>query len=387
MKNLKIALTALSVLFAFSSAKSQTVNGLTGSKIISTAVPFLTISPDARAGAMGDAGVSSSPDVASSYYNAAKYAFIEDKAGLEISYTPWLRKLVNDIDLAYLSGYYKLDDLSAVHASLTYFSLGDITFTTPDGDAIGTFKPNEFAISAGYSRKFSDVISGSVSFKFIYSDLTQGQGTGSIDSKPGTSFAADLGLYYQKDITLFQLPAELAWGVQISNIGNKISYNSASDEKYFIPTNLRFGPRVSLDVDDYNKVSVMLDFNKLLVPTPDRRTDIDDNGDPTIILEPSDVSVFEGMLESLYKAPGGFSEKLQEITLGFGAEWLYDNTFALRGGFFYEDKEKGNRKYATLGAGLKYNVLDLNFSYLVPVQQQNPLENTIRISLVFNLPK
>ncbi|MFA8450719.1 MAG: type IX secretion system outer membrane channel protein PorV [Bacteroidales bacterium] len=385
MKNLKIALAAIIALFFFESAKCQDKNptGQSGSKVISTATPFLTISPDARGGSMGDAGVASSPDAGSMYYNAAKYAFIEDKAGLDISYTPWLRKLVNDINLFYLSGYYRIDDMSTVAASLTYFSLGDIVFTSAGGIVNGTYRPAEFAFTLAYARKFTDHWSGSISFKYINSNLTQGQADQQNDSKAGNAVAADLGVYYQNDITLFNLPGEFAWGLQLSNMGNKISYSERNNDKYFLPANFRIGPRVSLDLDDYNRLSFMVDFNKLMVPTPDHSANPEDRYKYLA----SDISVVEGMLQSFYKAPGGFSEKISEVTTSFGVEYLYNNVFALRGGYFYESKDKGNRKYFTLGAGLKYNILDINFSYLIPQNQQNPLENTVRFSLVFNLPK
>ncbi|MFA8299282.1 MAG: type IX secretion system outer membrane channel protein PorV [Hyphomicrobiales bacterium] len=389
MKNIKFALAAIFTVITFTNLRAQSdITGQVGNRAISTAVPFLSIAPDARSGAMGDVGVATTPDASSMHWNAAKYAFIKDKAGFNISYSPWLRALVKDINLAYLSGYYKLNDMSAISASLTYFSLGDINFTDNTGNSLGVYRPNEFAVSAGYARKLTDNLSGSFAFKYINSNLSQGQNTGTLDTKPGRSIAADLGVYWQKDVDWFNnMDAEFAWGVAITNIGSKISYTDSDTAKYFIPTNLRFGPRLTLNIDDYNKVSFMVDVNKLLVPTPEVDRQENSSGDVYYRLVQSNASPFEGMLESLYKAPDGFSEKLRELTWSFGAEYWYDNTFALRGGVFYEDKQKGGRQYATFGAGVKYNLLTLDFSYLIPFTQNNPLEKTLRFSIKFDFPK
>ena len=361
--------------------------------VVTTAVPFLMISPDARAGAMGDAGVSSSPDANSQHWNPAKYAFIDKNMGFSFSYSPWLRALVSDINLAYVTGYKKIDDMSAVSASLLYFSLGDITFTDINATVIGNYRPNEFAIDAAYSRKFSDHISGAVSARYIHSNLTQGQNVSGQSTKPGQSFATDVSLYYEKDLTFKNnLNGKFAFGANISNIGAKISYSNDNTQKDFIPTNLRLGPSLLLNLDDYNSITFMLDVNKLLVPTPPiYKTDslnqpvYDDNGNQIILKGKNpNVSVVSGMLQSFYDAPDGFSEELHELTYSLGVEYWYDKQFAIRGGYFYEDKTKGNRKYFTLGAGLKYNVFGLNFSYLIPTDQKNPLENTLRFTLVFD---
>ncbi len=360
---------------------------------VTTAVPFLTIAPDARGGAMGDAGVATSPDANSMAYNPAKYAFIESKVGFSAAYSPWLRALVNDINLAYIAGYYRLDDKQTLAASLRFFSLGDITFTDDAGNVIGNFRPNEFAIDGTYSRKFSDTWSGAVVARFIYSDLTQGQVVQGQQTKAGTSIAADIAVYHQRELNIRSVDhAEFAFGINISNIGQKISYTDATTEKDFIPTNLKFGPRLTIDLDDYNRLSFTADINKLLVPTPPvYATDssgnniVDENGNKVIAagMDP-DVSVVSGMVQSWYDAPDGFEEEMREFYFSIGAEYWYNKVFAVRTGFFYEDKYKGNRKFFTLGAGLRYNVFGLDFSYLIPLAQQNPMENTLRFTLIFD---
>ncbi len=360
---------------------------------ITTAVPFLMIAPDARGSAMGDAGVSSTPDANSMHWNPAKYAFIEKDMGFSVSYSPWLRKLVNDINLAYLGFYKRIDDRQTVAATLLYFSLGDITFTDEMGNSLGNYRPNEFSIDGTYSRKLSNNLSGAVAARFIYSNLTQGQFVQGHETHAGTSIAADVSVYWQKEITMAKLDGLFAWGINISNIGAKISYTD-NPIKDFIPTNLRFGPSLTLDIDEYNTISFMVDVNKLLVPTPPIYKVNDSTGqqvvDPAtgkpIILKGKDpnVSVVTGMAQSFYDAPGGFSEEMREFSFAVGAEYWYDKQFAIRAGFFYEDKTKGNRKFFTVGAGLRYNVFGLDFSYLIPLEQHNPLENTLRFSLLFN---
>ena len=359
---------------------------------ITTSVPFLMIAPDARSGAMGDAGVSSTPDASSMHWNPAKYAFIDDDIGFSVSYSPWLRKLVNDINLAYVTGYKRIDDEQVIAASLLYFSLGGIQFTDNQGGSLGEYYPNEFAVDVTYSRKLSTNLSGAVATRFIYSNLTMGQYVQGLQTRPGTSIAADVAVYWNKDISFADVEGNLAWGVNISNIGAKISYTD-NTTKDFIPTNLRFGPSLTVDLDEFNSVSFMVDINKLLVPTPPvyqlndstGQQVIGPDGRPVIFsgMDP-EVSVVTGMLQSFYDSPDGFSEEMSEFSYSVGVEYWYDKQFALRGGFFYEDKTKGNRKYFTLGAGLKYNVFGLDFAYLIPVDQQNPLENTLRFSLLFD---
>jgi len=358
-------------------------------------VPFLIIAPDARSGGMGEAGVASDPDAQSMHWNPAKYAFIDKKFGFALSYSPWLRALVNDINLAYLSGFYKIDDRQAVAATLLYFSLGEITFTDQVGAPLGTYKPNEFSLDATYSRKFSEVISGAVAGRFIYSNLTQGQFVQGAETSAGISIAADVAVYYHKAIDLGNMGSEVSWGINLSNIGNKISYSKTAIKKDFIPTNFRIGGNLKMNFDDYNSLSVLLDFNKLQVPTPPiylRDTTIpgdppvyDNQGNPVIEkgMDPN-VNTVQGMIQSWYDAPGGFNEEMREWAIAFGLEYWYAKQFALRTGFFYEDKTKGNRKFFTVGAGLRYSVFGLDLSYLIPLEQQNPLENTLRFTLYFN---
>jgi hypothetical protein len=366
----------------------------TDTRVISTAVPFLMVSPDARAGGMGDGGVATSPDVNSMHWNSAKYAFINEQNGFSISYTPWLKYLVNDINLAYVSYFHKLNDISTIAFSLRNFSLGNVQFTDVLGNIVGNYKPNEFAIDGAYARKLSDNLAMAVAGRFIYSNLTAGFAQPGISYKPGVSAAVDVGLYWQKNVNWFpSMDAQFAWGVLISNLGSKMSYDPTNTQKDFLPTNLRFGPRLTLNLDDYNKISFSLDVNKLLVPTPPIYA-TDSVGYPIVNADGSyviakgrnpNVSPVAGIIQSFYDAPGGFSEEMQELSFAFGVEYWYNNIFAVRGGYFYENPNKGNLEYATLGLGLRYNVLGIDFSYLIPtVSQQNPLKNTLRFTLVFN---
>ncbi len=354
--------------------------------VVNVAVPFLTVAPDSRAGAMGDAGVATSPDVYSMHWNPAKFAFIENDFGAAFSYTPWLRNLIDDINLAYLSGYMRIDNYQVIAASLTYFSLGEIIFTNMAGQYDGQFTPNEFAVDAAYSRLFSETISGGLAFRYIRSDLTGGQFVGGMASRAAQAFAADVSVYYQNNITVSDLPGELAIGMNISNIGNKITYSDDQNPQ-FIPINLGIGSALKLDIDQYNSLAFALDLNKLLVPTPpvyyaDRE---DEDGNPLIRLgyDPN-VSVPVGMFQSFYDAPGGLREELREIFYSFGMEYWYLNQFAIRGGYYHEHETKGNRKFFTTGIGLKLNVFTLDVSYLIAVYRTNPLANTLRFSLAFD---
>ncbi len=354
---------------------------------VTTAVPFLTIAPDSRSGGMGDVGVALSPDANSMHWNPAKYAFAPNDMGLSISYTPWLRKLIPDINLAYLSGYKRISKQEVIGISLLYFSLGNITFTDVVGAPTQQFNPNEFSVDAAYSRSFSENFSGSIAFRFIYSNLTGGYYVGGIESHPGTAYASDVSIYYRnKDLRLRDYDATWSFGANISNIGSKISYTSNSD-KDFIPINLRIGTAYTIDFDDYNSLTAAVDVNKLLVPSPPLyyADSVDVNNDPVIQsgLDPN-VSVAVGMFHSFYDAPGGFSEEMKEITYSVGMEYWYAKQFAIRGGYFYEAATKGNRKFFTVGVGLRLNVFGLDFAYLVPVNQNNPLANTLRFSLLFN---
>jgi len=368
------------------SGREQTINTIT------TAVPFLMIAPDARAGALGDAGVSSTPDANSMHWNPAKYAFIDKQMGFSLSFSPWLRKLVNDIYLGYLSGYYKIDDRQTVAMSLRYFSLGEILFTDEIGNPLNYYNPYEFTLDATYARKFSEKWAGGIAGRFIYSNLTQGQYVGGAESSAGISVAADVSVYYRTDVEFGAIDGHVAAGLNISNIGAKISYSSTNIQKDFIPTNFRIGPSLLMNIDEYNSLTFMFDINKLLVPTPPiyaRDTNgqfiTSADGEKVVYkgMDPN-VSVVSGMIQSWYDAPGGFSEEMREFSFAVGVEYWYNKLFAIRGGFFYEDKTKGNRKFFTLGAGLKYNVFGIDFAYLIPLEQQNPLENTLRFTLFFD---
>ena len=346
---------------------------------ITTAVPFLSISPDARGGAMGDAGVASEPDAYSMHYNPAKYAFIKKDMGIGISYSPWLKGLTNDINLAYLSAFKRIDKTSTVAMSLRYFSLGGITFTDGNGWVIGDYNPNEFAVDATYSRLLTPTLSMAIAGRYIHSNLTQGQDVGGQATKPGNSVAADVALFQRFPVEFDKIEGNFSWGLNISNIGTKISYSDDNTRKDFIPTNLKIGPSLTLNLDDYNQMSFMIDFNKLLVPT-----NAITSGDTIISGMDPNVGTMVGMIHSFYDAPDGFKEEMSEVNISAGMEYWYAQQFALRGGFFYENKNKGNRKFFTIGAGFRYNILGIDFSYLIPMETQNPLAHTLRFSLLIN---
>jgi hypothetical protein len=356
-----------------------------GANTITTAVPFLSITPDSRAGGMGDAGVATTPDVNAQHWNPAKYAFIESDMGVGVSYSPWLRALVNDINLAYLVGYKKLDDQQTVSASLRYFSLGDIIFTDIQGEYMGQQTPNEFAIDAAYTRLLSEYFSGSVAVRYIRSDLTGGQLINGVESHAGNSYAADVAFYYFNEFRAGRKDHIFSAGINISNIGAKISYTEG-EVKDFIPTNLKLGAHYKTELDDYNTISFAFDINKLLVPTPPSDSI---NYDPDAVIFPgginSDKSVVAGIFSSFGDAPGGLAEELQEISLSAGVEYWYNKQFAIRAGYFYEHQNKGNRKFLTAGAGLRLNVFALDFSYLLPTVRNHPLENTLRFTLSFDI--
>jgi type IX secretion system protein PorV len=353
-----------------------------GLNAIQTVVPFLTIAPDSRAGGMGDAGVATSPDVYSLHWNPAKFAFIDGKGGVGISYSPWLRNLVPDINIAYLSGYTRIDNKQVVSASLIYSSLGDIPFTDDFGNLERTFNPNEFAIDAGYSRLFTDNLSGGIAFRFIYSNLTGGFYAGGEATRPGISYAADISGYYQKDISLLNKDALLSFGLNISNIGSKMSY-SDSQTSDFIPTNMRLGTACTFELDTYNKITLTIDLNKLLVPTTPIYSIT--SQDSIIAGKDPNVGVPGSIFQSFIDAPGGLKEELHEITYSYGAEYWYNNQFAIRGGYFHENENKGNRKYFTTGAGFRLKVFTIDFSYLMPLAQNHPLARTLRFSLAFDV--
>jgi hypothetical protein len=392
----KIIVAALLILFAtqsYAQVNSWRDSLLGQINTITTAVPFLLIAPDARAGGMGDYGVATSPDPNSIHWNPAKLSFIDKKIGVSISYTPWLRALVNDIYLANISGYTKLKNDQAIGASLLYFSLGNIDFTNEQGEKTTSFNPNEFAFDVAYSRKLGEDFSGGLALRYIYSNLTGGAviSSGSIQTKAGTSVAADLSGYYRKPLDMGGKKTVLAAGLNISNIGAKISY-STSAVKDFIPMNFRLGFNWRIDLDEYNTIAFGVDVNKLLVPTPPvYETDssgayVYSHGTRVVKYgkDPSNISVAQSLFSSWSDAPAGFKEEMKEFTYSPGVEYWYDKQFAIRAGYFHEAETKGNRKFFTLGAGLRYNVFGLDFAYLIPTTQRNPLENTLRFTLLFN---
>lgn len=348
-------------------------------RVVSTAVPFLRISPDARAGGMGDLAVATTPDAASSYFNLGKVPFNELNAGINVTYTPWLKSLVNDVYLASVAGFYKLDELQAVSASLRYFSLGSIQFTNDRGQDLGSRNPRELGVQFGYSRRLSDGAGIGIGLKYINSNLASGTFNGAT-YKPGNAVAADLGLYFN---TLDEAGDGWAFGAAITNLGTKIGYTDNAEQKDFIPANLGLGANYTKVIDESNSISFGAEVNKLLVPTPPPSTATAAEFDAY-----RQKSVVSSWASSFGDAPDGFGEELKEFNISAGAEYWYNNQFALRAGYFHEHVTKGNRKYFTAGAGLKYNVFGLNFSYLVPTGSgvnQNPLANTLRFSLIFDL--
>lgn len=357
---------------------------------ITTSVPFLRITPDARAGAMGDAGIAISPDVNAVFHNASKLVFAKDPYGASLSYVPWLRSLVNDIYLLQAAGYGKFGKKQnqAVGGSIRYFSLGQIQFTDISGASLGDFKPNEFAIDVAYSRLLGKGFSSGIGLRYIYSNLAGGQSlTSGTDIQPGNAVSADISFYYEKDISIKKVKgSQFAAGLNLSNLGSKITYTNSA-ERDFIPMNMGIGTRFTVDIDEFNQISVSLDFNKLLVPTPDLDTssnDSDNNGIPDF----REKSVPSAIFSSFSDAPGGFSEEIKEFTVGAGFEYWYDQLFAVRAGYFYESPEKGRRQFLSLGVGLRYSVFGIDFAYLVPTtSERNPLDNTLRFSLIFNLTK
>jgi hypothetical protein len=379
----------ISILFAYNFSSGQLISNTSTLNTITTAVPFLLIAPDSRAGGMGDAGVASTPDANSQHWNPAKYAFIDNDMGVSVSYSPWLRSLVSDMSLAYISGYKKVAEDQVLSASLRYFSLGSITFTDQNGNDYYTAHPNEMAIDLAYSRKLSPHFSGGIALRFIRSNLTDGislEGSNGEATHPGYSVAADASIFYTKKFSMGQGQdnAIFALGANISNIGTKITYTS-STERDFIPTNLRLGPSLTMNLDEYNTLSFEIDANKLLVPTPPEYAYNTATG-TTVLYKGmnSNVGVVQGIFQSFYDAPGGFTEQLQEISLATGLEYWYEKQFGIRAGFFYENPNKGGREFFTIGVGLKYSVFGLDFAYLIPVDQRNPLENTLTFTLIFN---
>ena len=366
----------------------------TSRRPIITAVPFLLISPDSRGSAMGETGVATSPDVNSVHWNNAKLAFIDKKYGFGMSYVPWLGKIVDDMSVSYLSGFYKLDQVQTVGLSMKYFDLGEIQLTDNQGLSLGVENPKELSTAFTYSRKLTNDLSIGGSARYIWSNLT-GSISNYSDAKAGNSFSVDLGIYYNKEISLVNRTSELSFGSHISNIGGKITYGS-SKSLDFIPVNLRVGTSLKIFLDQYNSITLAVDLNKLMVPSPPIY-EVDINGnyviDPTTnqakILKGKNPnrSVLSGIFSSFSDAPDGFSEEIKEVTISTGLEYWYREIFSFRGGYFLENMDKGGRKFLTLGLGIKYNNLGIDFSYLSTPQNDHPLAETMRFSLSFLFDK
>ena len=345
------------------------------------AVISQTIAPDARAAGMGDVGAATDPDVNSQFWNPAKYPFCISRSGIALNYTPWLRQLVNDIDLAYVAGYYRIGDYSAVSGSLRYFSLGEV-YTSEDENAM-TVKPYEMSLDVAYSLMLSEKFSLAAAIRWIYSDLRYNYEE---DSKPASAFAADLAMYYQNYINIGSRECQLGLGVNISNIGSKISYYG-DDRSQFLPANLRIGASLLIPVDEYNRFAISADANKFLVPTVPAQREGESSADyqARIIEEYSNVSAISGIFKSFSDAPGGLKEELQEIQWSVGAEYVYHDQFSIRGGYHHESANKGNRKYFTVGGGFRMNVFSLDVGYVISTAQSNPLDQTLRFSLTFDM--
>jgi Outer membrane protein transport protein (OMPP1/FadL/TodX). len=369
-------------LLGFSIMRADDGSGKSSFNPLTVGVPSLTIAPDARAGSMGDLGVATDPDIFSQYWNPAKYAFSYSKAGVGLSYTPWLRSLVSDIDLVYLAGYYKLGDTDrhAIGASLRYFSLGEIDMFDGGGTLISSASPYEMSFDVGYSLKLTENFSGAATFRFIYSDLN----TGAENMEAGTAWAADVAGYYNKYVMLGNSECLLGLGFNVSNIGTKISYD-LNNTTNFIPTNLRIGGSLLFPMDDYNTLSIGLDLNKYLIPTPPNTEGMTTEEKQQALDDYAAISPISGMFKSFNDAPGGMKEEFEEIMWSVGAEYAYNNQFFVRGGYHYESPNKGNRQYFSLGAGFKMTSLQLDVAYLISTVPSNPLDQTLRFSLSFDM--
>ncbi|MFY0608150.1 MAG: type IX secretion system outer membrane channel protein PorV [Cyclobacteriaceae bacterium] len=374
----------------FSHAQSAYISGQDSARNpITVAVPFVSFAPDSRGAAMGDAGVASSADEYSTQWNNGKLTFIEDDMGFSFSYSPWLGNIVDDMSLNFLTFHKKLNRIETIGASLRYFDLGEIQLTNSNGDAIGLENPREASVDFTYSRKLSENIGVGLTGRYIWSNLS-GNITGAPDAKPGQSIAIDLGFYYTKDIIFRGKNSNVAFGAHLSNFGRKITYSNDSNED-FIPTNLRVGGAFTTEIDPYNSITLLLDFNKLLVPTPplylldgEGEFEIDANGDPIIDAgKDPNRPLLSGTFGSFTDAPNGFREEMQEIMISTGLEYKYRSAFAVRVGYFHEHVNKGNRQYFTAGLGFKYQVFGIDFSYLVPRENNHPLGDTLRLSFTF----
>lgn len=339
-----------------------------------------TIAPDARAAGMGDVGAATDPDVNSQYWNPAKYPFCISRAGVALNYTPWLRQLVNDMDLAYLAGYYRIGDHSAVSASLRYFSLGEVMMNGDDGM---TINPYEMSIDVAYSLMLSEKFSLAAAVRWIYSDITYDY---TEDTKAASAFGADIACYYQDYIMIGQRECQLGLGLNISNIGSKITFGG-DDNSGFIPTNMRLGASLMVPIDEYNRFTIAADANKLLIPTYPLQEDGESTEDyqQRVQRDYYDISSISGIFKSFGDAPGGFKEELQEIRWSVGAEYVYNDKFSLRAGYHHESENKGNRKYFTFGAGFRMSAFSLDCGYVWATAKSNPLDQTLRFTLAFDM--
>lgn len=379
MKNhLRITLIFLCMLLTTGAAAQEKLSQFNP---VEHAVISQTIAPDARAAGMGDVGAATDPDVNSQYWNPAKYPFCISRAGVSLNYTPWLRQLVNDIDLAYVTGYYRIGDYSAVSGSIRYFSLGEV-MTSQAEDAM-TVKPYEMSVDVAYSLMLSETFSLAAGIRWIYSDLRYDY---TEDSAPASAFAADLAMYYNNYINIGARECQLGLGMNISNVGSKISY-FGDDRSQFIPANMRLGASLMIPIDEYNRFSIAADANKLLVPTVPKQLEGESASDyqDRVVREYSDVGSISGIFKSFSDAPGGFKEELQEIQWSIGAEYVYHDQFTLRAGYHHESENKGNRKYFTVGGGFRMNVFSLDVGYVISTAQSNPLDQTLRFSLAFDM--
>ncbi len=353
---------------------------------VNTSVTSQMIAPDARAAGMGDVGVATDPDVNSQYWNPAKYPFCISRAGVSLNYTPWLRQLVSDMDLAYLSGYYRIGDYSAVSASLRYFSLGEVMteYNGETGESSGmTINPYEMSFDVAYSLMLSEKFSLAAAVRWIYSDLTYNY---TDDTSPGSAFAADIACYYNDYINIGARECQLGIGLNISNIGSKITFGGSEDSE-FIPTNMRLGFALMVPIDEFNRFTIAADANKLLVPTYPKLEDGESSEayDQRVQKEYYDVSSISGIFKSFGDAPGGFKEELQEINWSVGAEYVYNDKFTLRAGYHHESENKGNRKYFTVGAGFRMSAFSLDCGYVIATAKSNPLDQTLRFTLGFDM--
>ncbi|MBR7030276.1 MAG: type IX secretion system outer membrane channel protein PorV [Prevotella sp.] len=378
-------LRVIAILFTFHfslfTSLAQDDDKVTMFNPVEHAVISQTIAPDARAAGMGDVGAATEPDVNSQYWNPAKYPFCISRAGIALNYTPWLRQLVNDIDLAYVAGYYRIGDYSAISGSLRYFSLGEVF--TDYGQTDMTVKPYEMSLDVAYSLMLSENFSMAAALRWIYSDLRYDY---SEDSKPASAFAADLAMYYNRYLNLGSRECQLALGLNLSNIGSKISFYG-DDESQFIPANMRLGASLLIPVDEWNRFTITADANKLLVPTVPAQEEGESNTDyqDRVRREYSDVSAISGIFKSFGDAPGGFKEELEEIQWSVGAEYVYHDQFSLRAGYHHQAESKGNLKYFTVGGGFRMSVFSLDVGYVISTARSNPLDQTLRFTLAFDM--